>query len=215
MVFVLAVPICAWAAAGCGKSSTGPGATNPDSLSSVAGLTGYLFFNPIDRFGFNGNIEAQVGDVDAMFPGETLRGLVTFDLNELPKGSTVTQATIQMDQCLVEGNPYGSLGAIVLDHLLPKLVQDSASYDTTALASNVATIAGDSTVGLKTADVTSSVEYDRTIGDTLSQFRMHYSIEDGNNNGVTDLAVFRADSGFNYLCPYVSGHQPLLIVSYH
>lgn len=215
IVVLCTLPLCAAAVAACGKSPTTVTATNPDSLTSVAGLTGYMYLNPLQQFGFFGNIEAQIGDVDAMVPGETLRGLVTFDLNQLPKSATVTAATIQMDQCLVEGAPYASLGQVVLDHLVPKLVQDSATYDTAAIASDVATIAADTSLGLKTADVTSSVTYDRAHSDTLSQFRMRFNGADGNNDGVTDLAVFRADSGVTYLCPFVSGHQPLLIVTYH
>jgi hypothetical protein len=134
----------------------------------------------------------------------------------IPRSATINNAVLQLAQCQVTGAPYSSLGTIVVDHV-PAITnsQDTALFDTTAVAAAVATLSTDASLGLKSATVTSSVAADRAAGDTLMQFRLRFSAGDTNGDSVSDFAVFSADSNLTSICaPFVSGHQPLLIVTY-
>jgi hypothetical protein len=203
-------------AAACSSSTPSSVASaGTDSLADVSYLTGEA---TRDQYGIVQpyvNTDILVGDEDAISPNYTMRGIVTFNVKAIPQKATISAATLQLAQCDIMGSPYSTLGSILVDHVPVITRLDTASYDTTATNADIATLATDSTLGLKTAAVTSSVAADRAAGDTLVQFRLHFSVADGNNNGVTDYAAFSADAALTTLCqPFVTGHQPLLIVTF-
>jgi hypothetical protein len=203
-------------AAACGKSTpSGLPSSGTDSLTDAGYLTGNATRDQYGDMLFYPNEDILVGDNDSYSPNYTMRGIVTFNIKNIPQKSTIDAATLQLAQCFIQGSPYASLGSIVVDHVPLMTTPDSAIYDTTAISANIATLSTDSTLTLKTATVTSAVAGDRAAGDTLIQFRLRFSIADGNNNGISDYATFSADSTLTTLCaPYVTGHHPLLIVTF-
>ncbi|HWZ60207.1 MAG TPA: hypothetical protein VNW46_14615 [Gemmatimonadaceae bacterium] len=212
LLLLAALPI----AAACSSSTPSSVASaGTDSIADVTYLTGEA---TRDQYGFVQpyvNTDILVGDEDAFSPNFTMRGLVTFNMKAVPQKATISAATLQLAQCDIVGSPYSTLGSILVDHVPVMTHLDTASYDTTATNAAIATLATDSTLGLKTAAVTSSVAADRAAGDTLVQFRLHFSAADGNNNGVNDYAAFSADSALTTLCtPGIQAHRPLLIVTF-
>ena len=203
------------AAAACGKSNPpGPPSSGTDSLTDLGYLTGIATRGPYGIVRFYSNTDILVGDLDGYQPTETLRGIVTFNIKAIPQKSTIDAATLQLAQCADSGAPY-SLGSILVDQVPVMTAPDSAIYDTLAINAGIATLATDTTLGLKTATVTSSVAGMRAAGDTLIQFRLRFSGADGNNNGISDYAAFSPDSGLATICrPFVTGHRPYLIVSF-
>lgn len=203
------------ALAACGKSNPpGPPSAGTDSLTDIGYLTGIASRGPYGDVVFFPNTDILVGDLDAYQPNETLRGIVTFNIKAIPQKATIDLATLQLAQCADSGAPY-ALGSIVVDQVPVMTAPDSAIYDTLAINAGIATLATDTTLGLKTATVTSSVAGMRAAGDTLIQFRLRFSGADGNNNGISDYAAFSPDSGLATICrPYVTGHRPFLIVSF-
>jgi len=208
---LVALPVIA--ACGSNPASTSS-SSGTDSLSSVIPLTGTAQRGPYGDVSFYAG-DILVGDNDGYTANQLLHGLVTFNIKAIPRGSTITAATLQLDQCLVHGSPFTTLGTVVVDHVPLETNPDTSVFDTTATTPGVAVLSSDTTTGLKSAGVTTSVALDRSAGDTLTQFRLRFSAADGNDNGVSDNVVFRPDSTVNYSCqPYVSGHAPLLIVSF-
>jgi hypothetical protein len=204
-------------AAACGSSSAtnSSPSSGTDSLTSLGYLTGEVTRNQYGGVQFYNNADILVGDEDAYQPNYTMRGIVTFNMKAIPRNATIDAATLQLAQCVVAGSPYPGLGSIVVDHVPVMTQPDTALYDTTAVNAGVATLATDASLGLKTASVTSSVAGDRAAGDTLVQFRLRFSGADGNADAVSDYAAFSADSSATSVCaPYVTGHQPFLIVTY-
>jgi hypothetical protein len=60
--------------------------------------------------------------------------------------------------------------------------------------------------------VTSAVESDVAGNQTYSQFRLRFSIEDGNNNGVNDYVDFNTTVSGD--CTGNAANAPVLIVTY-
>jgi hypothetical protein len=203
-------------AAACGKSTPSSlPSSGTDSLTDASFLTGNATRDQYGDMLFYSNEDILVGDNDGYAPNYTMRGIVTFNIKNIPQKSTVDAATLQLAQCFIAGSPYASLGSIVVDHVPLMTTPDSAIYDTTAINAGIATLSTDSTLTLKTASVTSAVAGDRAAGDTLIQFRLRFSTADGNNNGISDYATFSADSALTTLCaPFATGHEPLLIVTF-
>jgi hypothetical protein len=201
--------------AACGSNPAAPApSSGTDSLTSVIPLTGTAARGPYGDVSFFGG-DLLVGDNDGYQPNQLLRGLVTFNIKAIPRASTITSAMLQMDQCLVRGSPFTTLGQVVVDHVPVETTPDTSVFDTTATAPGIAVLSSDTSTGLKLAAVTTSIAADRSAGDTLTSFRLRFSSADGNDNGTSDNVVFRPDSTVNYACqPFVSGHAPLLIVSF-
>jgi hypothetical protein len=198
-----------------GHGPTPPPSSGTDSLTDIAYLTGTTTLDQYGNSVFYPNTDILVGDNDGYLPNYRLRGIVTFNIKAIPQSATIDNATLQLAQCAVAGSPYSSLGSIVIDHVPVETTPDSALFDTAAVNPGIATLSVDSTLGLKDAAITSSVAGDRSAGDTLIQLRLRFSGAAGNNNGVSDYAAFSPDSGLATVCvPYVTGHRPLLIVSF-
>jgi hypothetical protein len=213
--FLLLLAALPFAAACGGHGPTPPPSAGTDSLTDIAYLTGTTTHDQYGNSFFYPNTDILVGDEDAsQGPNYTVRGIVTFNIKAIPQNANISTANLQLAQCDVVGSPYQSLGSIVVEQIPPITTPDSALYDTAAVNAPSA-LSSDPTIGFKTANITSSVAADRAAGDTLIQLRLRFSIMDGNNNGADDFAAFSPDSNLATICrPYVTGHRPLLIVSF-
>jgi hypothetical protein len=180
----------------CSSSSKAPNApvvTTSFTVAADSTLTGYVLAYASTAGSFRtwfGTQSPTVGDNDAFVNGEAYRAVVAFRLPAAPAEATLKSATMAISQCQGNGAPFGSLGNVVADHLVPTALPDSATYDTTAMAVNVATIATDSTTAVSTVPLTSSVAADYAAGDTTSMYRFRFSIEDSNNDDISDNVVF-------------------------
>ena len=148
------------------SSSTKNSPSAPVSTYTVAAdstLTGYVLAYTSTAGAFRTWFGTQypiVGDNDGFVNNESYRAVVAFPLPTPPAHATLRSATMAISQCQGTGAPFGSLGAVVADHLVPTALPDSATYDTTAMATNVATIATDSTTAVSTIPLTSSIAAD-------------------------------------------------------
>jgi hypothetical protein len=181
-----------------------------DTIPLVTGNSGTVVTKNGD-YAFSDSSDIAVGDLDAANPGETQRGFVTFDVSALD-GDSAESATLRVYECAVLGDPFASLGSVVVDHVSPGTPPGQSQYSGSTLASNLGTIAPDATVGFRYLTVTSAVESDVASNATYSQFRLRFSIEDGNNNGVNDYVDFNTINSGD--CTGDAANAPVLIVTY-
>lgn len=139
------------------------------------------------------------------------RGFVTFDLSSVPSGAKIESATMKLYQATVTGNPYSSGGALKVDHLTYGNTLDSTDYSLPALTSNISTLATNKTIEWKDADVTESVKDDIANARSVSQFRLHFTVEATDGDTTGDFVSF--DSANSYA--ENSGHTPQLVVKYY
>jgi hypothetical protein len=181
-----------------------------DTIQLTSGYSGTLV-TLSGQYNFAGSSEIAVGDLDAADPGETQRGFVTFDISALD-GDSAESATLRVYECAVFGDPFSSLGSVVVDHVTPGTPPGSSQYSGSTIASNLGTIAPDASIGFRYLTVTSAVESDVAASGTYSQFRLRFSIEDGNNNGVSDYVDFNTSESGD--CTGNATNAPVLIVTY-
>jgi hypothetical protein len=194
----------------CSSSTSAP--TQTDSAAVIDTMTGFA----IQGGGMSPSVvigEPTLGDNDASNPGQSARGFVTFDLSGVPANAHVRKATLTMTQCQVAGAPYTSHGNVILDHIVFTSV-DTSIYGVAALATNVATLSSDTTLGPKMATVTTSVANDLGASRTTSQFRVRWSLTDSNNDGVSDVVAFNTDSLTSGGCAWAPGVSPTLTVQF-
>lgn len=202
----LTAALLASATVACGSHDhpTTPVPTGSDTVGTIANLTGYLYtVNGIGLQNYHvtwyDTDTAVVGDNNGNATPTSYRGVIAFALPALPSGATLSAATLAITPCAITGNPFRSLGNIVADHLVATTAPDSATYDTTALATNVATILTDSSLAPDTAALTTSVAADYTAGAAHSMYRLRFSIQDYDAVDSTKSVAF---------CP------PHLIITY-
>jgi hypothetical protein len=181
-----------------------------DTLSLVTGFSGTMV-TAGGNYNFAPATEIAVGDLDAANPGETQRGFVTFDVTPLA-GDSALSAILRIDECAVRGDPFALLGVMVVDHITPGTPPGVTQYVGATLTSNLGTIASDNTIDFHELAVTSAVESDLTSGATYSQFRLRFSIEDGNNNGLNDYVDVRTSESGD--CMADATRAPVLIVTF-
>jgi hypothetical protein len=194
--------LAAGLALACGSDGTG-GATAPppppppvlhtDTVAATPALTGYvLAYTSIGVGGgahrsWFGAVNPMVGDNDAETLGSTMRGVIGFRLPTLPAGDTFRTAMLTMVQCQMNGTPFDSLGSVVADHLAPTAAPDSATYDTAAVATTVATITNGP---LTNVALTTSVAADYAAGDTTSIFRLRFTPRESDGDDIDDNVAY-------------------------
>lgn len=193
-------------AAAFGFASCGGG-----SGASIA-VTVSLFSNPGQQGSVNeasGTAQSTTllicGDFDLSPPIGPWRFLVTFDHPTISGGS-VTSAVLSLGQVAVAGSPYTVLGTVLVDHVdYGDGPPDSTDFLGSTLTSNVGTLSSDPTLAVKSLDVSSFVQADRTAGRTRSQFRVRFSPVEDNGGAIDDNARFEdANNGGT------TGQVPLL-----
>ena len=113
---------------------------------------------------------------------QTQRPVMTYDLPTLAGQGVVDSAKVYVYQCGVNGytgsanvDPY-SIGNLSVDHVdIGRVVQSNVStYLGDTLQANIGTIASDSTRGVKSLAVTTSVQGDYGAKRQVSQYRLHW-----------------------------------------
>jgi hypothetical protein len=193
--------LVAGAVVGC-ESTGGPNSSRADTLAVVPGLAGIVQSN-----GATSSISnVFAGDVDEDVPGLNTRGFLTFDLSTIPAGKTVRTANLKLVQFDVQGSPYTDLGDLVVDHLLFGNSLDAADFSFPPLVSAFAVLSQDPAPGVRLVNVLQRVRADIEAGRTMSQFRLRFSTQDGDNDNLQDFAMFN-DSEEN--------PPPIIILTYN
>ncbi len=176
---------CAGAAlslAACGGGADGPGAID---LASQAALDGFV--NSVGNV-FTGGSGPGVGDIDPVQNGLGNRMFYSFDLASVPPSATeIVSATLEVSEEGVSGNPFATLGVIVVDHLDYGPTLDAGDYALPALDSAFGVFSGDAVVGYHGVDVTGQVRADWGLGRPRSQFRLRFAFGDSDFDGAVDF----------------------------
>src|SRR5688572_2691662 len=108
----------ALALAGCGGGGGPDGGGSPVpvtvTIHSLPLRDGYL--SDLGQLGTGTGLFA--GDLEGAYPGDFDRSVVGFDLAGagVPPTATIQTAALSVQQYAVWGDPYGSLGNVVVDH---------------------------------------------------------------------------------------------------
>jgi hypothetical protein len=172
-----------------------------DTLPVVPSLTGFV----TNHGAVSANTNPTAGDFDQLDTNRIARGFVTFDLSGVPAGVTLKTANMRLYQRTITGDPYLDHGSIVIDHVLLGPTLDDLDYLATALDTSFAVVAADQSPGIKLVNILSAVRADLTGGRASSQFRLRFSVKEGNNNGIDDNVVFKSHLEFP---------PPLVIITY-
>lgn len=137
------------------------------------------------------------------------RGFVAFDLSSIAPSAKVTEATLKLYQAKIVGSPYASGGNLKVDHLTYGDSLDDSDYGMSALSSSFDNLSSNPTLEWKEVDVTEQLRNDLANARSVSQFRIHFQIENTGGNATGDFAYF--ESAENTL---KSGNIPQLVISY-
>ncbi len=162
------------------------------TLRSIASMDGS--FNPFAPVVSTG-AEPSVGD-DAN--NDNLWGFVTFDLSAIPQNATIRSARVELWQRTVEGNGFGVVSLVLLDHM----EVDPAGLDWGDLLGNELEapitngggqpmiLSSNANNGVRTMDVTRQVRNDVNNARRYCQFRIRGL--DGNTlrNGQPDRVIY-------------------------
>src|SRR5687767_3029935 len=176
--------------------------TDAVSLASDPELDGW-----VDSEGdFDASSDPITGDRDDVQPGVGNRQLFSFELTGVPIGATIVSAELRLFQVSTNGDPYGELGVVVVDHVDYGPALDGSDYDGGTLFLDLGELSVDSTSESKVLDVTAAVQDDVDLARFRSQFRIRFDGADSNDDGTPDHAVF-GDAEAD-----VSTHRPVLVV---
>lgn len=120
-----------------------------------------------------------VGPAVNYVPGDTgnnteVRAQFTFQLGQIPANATITLAQLRCTQLQVNGNPYGEIGTLDVDHIDQGIGLDAADHASAALTANVGALSSDATLGLKVLVVTAQVQADFGVRPD-SNFRLRFT----------------------------------------
>jgi hypothetical protein len=176
----------ALSACGGGGALAGGGETLALVASSVPAEDGVVLSDQTVR---TDGVFPQVGDLG--MPGSSFVGrqFFSFDLSAVPPGSIVTSAVLRLDVFIVVGEPFTSLGSVVVDHLDYGTL-DFNDFAARALTEGLGPLATDPSLGAKTLDVTAVVALDVARGRTRSQFRLRFWPKESDGDISNDFASF-------------------------
>ena len=115
------------------------------------------------------------------------RSLVSFDVSSL-KGAEIASATLFVYQSSVVGSPYTTGGNIVVDVVEYGTSLTALAWCALEQATDIGAISSNSTLGFKSLDVTSSLAFALSQGNSLLQFRFQSQEE----SFVSGYAVLEA-----------------------
>lgn len=184
------------------QPSASPTVTPGKTISSQSNLDGYQSSNGAGST----TAEIKVGRNNSGIS----RGFISFDITQIPFGSTVDKTTLRIYQSGTTGNPYSIGGEIKIDHLNYGSTFESSDYGTSSISSSFSTISGNASAGWREVEVTQNIKGDLTAGRVRSQFRLHYAVEQVGGSSSGDYALF--ESGENAV---ETNNVPQLVVLYH
>ena len=193
----------------CAKG-TDPSSTVVLKLNSTDSLDGWAQSNAAVFVHGGGPL---VGDFPTAQPGVGYREFYSFDLGTIPANAIITSATLRLYQQQVDGTPYTSLGNVVVDHVSFGAVLQATEYLAAPLASAIGVISSDTSRGYKDLNVLSRVTADIAAARSRSQFRIRFSNQDTNGDGVNDFALF-TDAEMSCCNPGTT-QPPHLVIAYH
>jgi hypothetical protein len=200
-------------AAGLSSACDNVTSSNPpavDTLYAVQTWSGTVASDGNGNYSFFDSSDVAVGDLDAYLNGETVRGLVMFDVAAYSTTDTLVTAVLRVDECAVVGSPIPAFGTVVVDHLAPQ-PPSIGLYASGATGTNLGTISADTIIGYHSLEVDSATIHDIKAGDTYSSWRLRFSNVDGNANGVSDFVAFRGVK--NGVCTGSTTRLPALIIT--
>jgi hypothetical protein len=178
------------------------------TLTSEAPLDGYvatsgLAVNTQEILVGNGNILGSGAD-------EAWRGFLSFDLSAIPSTAQIESIELRFFQVQVQGDPYGKLGSLILDHVDYGSRLSYPAFDVPAM--NIATLPQQTAPNvwyITTSGVVGDwLQEDLQLGRDRFQLRLRFSTE-SDGDGLEDYAAI--ESGDNFLG---TGNLPLLVVTY-
>ena len=177
---------------GCG----GGGGTSPPAPVTVT----ILSTDELDGIVGSGGDFSLTGDVVQAGDSTTnlgYRGFVSFELGVIPAGATVLTATLRLVQKKVTGDPYGSMGPVLLDQVVYGNVLESGAFARSFPQNQAfATLSTNATLEAKTVDATAPVQGDRASLRTQSQYRLRFAVESDLDTAF-DLANFYSGNPVN------------------
>jgi hypothetical protein len=122
----------------------------------------------------------------------SLRGFVSFELTDIPAGAQVSFASLTLTQFAMEGDPFSTMGAVVLDLVDYGTQLEGASYHSAFPdLQGFAVLSPDYSPGPRTASVTEAVQACVASGALRCQFRLRFMAEtDGDTS--RDVVHFRS-----------------------
>jgi len=188
--------------AGASSTPTATPITKSKILKATTQLDGFRSSNG----GGNNSVDIRAGRNENL----VTRGFISFDIDEIPEGATITEVILKLYQVRVIGSPYTTSGVLEVDHLTYGDALDGNDYSMAALLSGFATLSKNKTSGWKETAVTNAIQDDVANARSKSQFRIHFETEVKGGNVAGDFTYFEsADNSEG------TGNTPQLIVKYH
>jgi hypothetical protein len=205
-ILALACLALACPLAGCGDGIGDPRATSDTVVIEGDGTRdGYVRSDGMaDQTGDG----PGVGDLEVAMNGLAFRMFYSFDLAEIPAGATVTSVRLRVFQQGTQGDPYGNLGDVIVDHVAFGDVLDASDYAGGTLSSNIGTLMTSPLQVYMNLGVATQVQEDLAAGRARSQFRLRFPV-DFNNDGGNDLVLLNDGENSRGI-----GNLPLLEVTY-
>jgi hypothetical protein len=176
--------------------------TKSKILNATATMDGFRSSNG----GGNNSVDIRAGRNENL----VTRGFVSFDIDGIPEGATITEVSIKLYQVRVVGNPYSEGGVLEVDHLTYGDTLEGGDYSTAALLSGFATLSENKNTGWKETTVTNAVKDDIANARSKSQFRIHFETEVKGGDVAGDFTYFESADDSE-----ATGNTPQLIVKYH
>lgn len=170
-------------------------------LKATAALDGFRASNG----GGNSTVDIRAGRNENL----VTRGFISFDIDEIPSGATITEASLKMYQVRVIGSPYSVGGVLEVDHLTYGDTLNGEDYSMAALLSGFATLSENKNTGWKETKVTNAVKDDVANARSRSQFRIHFEIEVKSGDVAGDFVYFESTDNSEG-----TGNKPQLIIKY-
>jgi hypothetical protein len=175
-------------------------------LLSEPALDGYVIRGQVA----NSQTHIAVGNVPAAAGDDLYRGFLSFDLFGIPAGATIQGAELRFLQQIVDGDPYGKLGSLVMKHVDYGAVLDVADYDAAELGSTVLppVIIPETTYVVTDEPLTSWIQQDLADGRRRFQLRLQFTSESDGDDTMDWVGV---ESGDDFLG---TGLVPVLRITY-
>ncbi len=153
-----------------------------------------------------------VGNGDEVEPiGELVaRGFMSFDTSDIPAGSTIDNVELRFYQKEVQGDPYGKLGNLVLEHVDYGSTLGDSAYHTPALASALLDMETDARAWYVISEPTilSWVQSNLEAGRSRFQLRLQFRQETDGDRSEDWVAIEPGGGALG------SRNAPQLIITY-
>lgn len=181
----------AFVLSGCGGSGGGGDCPPPATPVTMTVISSAPLDGTVDSVGgVQTDGPLTVGDWPNAMGLRTLRGFVSFDLTGLPAGAHVVSARLSLSQFVTDGDPFTTLGVVVVDQVVYGDQLHTSAYDLPHDGFQAFTVlSSDHLAGRKTTPVTDAVQAASDAGEPRAQFRLRFAVDD-DFDAVTDHVLF-------------------------